>query len=825
MKDFSVKKRNGRLEPLNIDKINKCVERACEGVEDVSASELILDAHVQLFDKITTKEIDKALILSARSKIEKEPNYTYVAARILLNTIYKEVFGEGVDSDVFELQYKKSFIQNLKKLVKAGRVNPELLKFDLNRLADSLIIENDKKWKYFGIQTVYDRYLLHIEKRRMETPQGFFMRVAMGLALNQPNREEAAIKYYKVYSDLRGLSSTPTLFNSGTVKNQLSSCYLSTLEDSIDGIEGFGIHKQSRLCKFAGGLGVDWTPIRSTGAYIHGTNGDSQGLIPFLKQFNDLLLAVNQGGKRKGAGAAYLENWHGDFEDFLELRKNTGDDRRRCHDMNTAAWIPDLFMRRKNEDGDWYLFSPSDAPDIHELYGKDFDQAYLEVERKIEAGEIRGRKASAKGLWKKMLASLKETSHPWICFKDPSNVRYSNKHAGAVLSSNLCTEILEHTKPTIYDSQWGEIKEYGETAVCNLASPNVLAHIVNGKLDWDKLAETVATQIEGLDNVIDINFYPIKEAQISNLKYRPIGLGLMGFQDACFALGIKYDSDEGVKFAGKLQEFISYHAILTSSKLAKERGKYPAYEGSTWSQGIFPIDTYIELMKYRGVDVGTASDHETLDWKIVRSHVAEFGMRNGLTMAIAPTATIGDIAGASACIDPDFSILFVRETLSGSFTMINAFFVEDMKKIGLWGKELLDAVKRVDGDISTLNLPQEYKDKYKTAFQIDIFKFIEAAAERQKWIDQGQSLNLYTASNSAKYLNDMYTFAWEKGLKTTYYLRSKGASTIEKSTGSKTSAHSESTVGGENPTKYTEEEVKACSIEAMRRGEICEACQ
>jgi ribonucleoside-diphosphate reductase alpha chain len=802
MSSIRVKKRNGRLEGINLDKVNKCVQRACSGITEVSASEVVLDASLQLYDKITTTEIDKALIMSARSKIENEPNYSYVAARILLDTIYKEVFGETVDSDIYELLYQKSFCQNIKKMIKAGRLSKRLLEFDLKRLASELVLDNDMKFKYLGIQTLYDRYFIHIKGRRMESPQAFWMRVAMGLTLDEENKEEKAIEIYKMLSEFRYCHSTPTLFNSGTQRSQLSSCYLSTVGDSIDGIFGT-IHNQARLSKYAGGLGVDWSSIRAAGSHIEGTNGKSSGLIPWLKIFNDTLVGVNQGGKRKGAGCAYLEVWHLDIEDFLDLRKNTGDDRRRCHDMNTAAWISDDFMKAVKEEADWYLFDPNECPNLHETYGKQFTKEYKKCVALAKEGSINHRVINAKDLWKKILTALYETGHPWITFKDPSNIRYSNKHEGVVHSSNLCTEILLHTKPTKYEE--GEIVEVGETAVCNLASINLANHLKVRSLDWKKLEETVSVAIRALDNVIDLNFYPTKEAANSNLKNRPIGLGIMGTHDVLHSLGIDYSSDEAVALCGKIQEFISYHAIKTSAVLAKEKGRYETYEGSTWSQGILPIDPYCDMMNARGEDT-SAKDHETLDWDKVRNLVKENGVRNSNTMAIAPTATISYIQGCSQSIEPDYSTLFVYSTLSGEFTMVNRHFVDAAKKRGLWGKELVDALKRVDGDVSMLSLPEDVTREFLNAFSVDYHYLIDAAAERQKWIDMGQSLNLYNSSTSLKYLNDMYMHAWEKGLKTTYYLRSKAATRVEKST-----------VSEDNNV----EAPKACSI----LDPDCESCQ
>lgn len=808
-----VKKRNGRLEELNLDKINECVERGTKDLSSVSASEIVLDASLQLYDKISTKEIDKALIMSARSKIEKEPNYAYVAARLLLNNLYKEVFGEGVDSETFDSQYRKSFSKNIKRLVKAGRLSKDLLSYDLDFLSEKISPERDLLFKYLGIQTLYDRYFIHIDQRRMESPQSFYMRVAMGLCLNEKNKEERAVEIYNMMSEFRYSPSTPTLFNSGTKRSQLSSCYLSTVDDSIDGIFGT-IHGQARLSKYAGGLGVDWTPVRSSGSYIEGTNGKSSGLVPWLKIFNDTLVGVNQGGKRKGAGCAYLEIWHLDIEDFLDLRKNTGDDRRRCHDMNTALWICDEFMMHVSKEMDWYLFDPSECPDLHETYGTKFSRLYKHYKKMADDGEIKSfAKIPAKDLWKKCLKSLFETGHPWVTFKDPSNLRYSNKHAGVVHSSNLCTEILLHTKPTVYDE--GDVVQTGETAVCNLASVNLSNHIKVRTIDWKKLQKTVEVAVRGLDNVIDLNFYPTKEARNSNIKNRPVGLGIMGTHDMLHKLGIIYDSQEAVDLCDKVQEFISLHAIKASALLAKEKGTYPTFGGSEWDKGNFPIDTYCEMLSQRnpravGEDKGSFETFE--EWDFVRETVSKYGMRNSNVMAIAPTATISYIQGCSQSIEPDYSVLFVYSTLSGEFTMINEHFVSIAKKKGIWSQALVDALKSVDGDVNSLvDLDESIKEEFKNAFDIDFHTLIDAASARQKWIDMGQSLNLYNKHESLKYLNDMYVYAWKKGLKTTYYLRSKAATRLEKSTISEVKNNNEGIIN----------EPKACSI--LDPG--CESCQ
>jgi len=813
--DIKVKKRNGRLEDFNVEKINASAQRACEDIEDVSASEIVLDAQLQLFDKITTKEIDQALILSAREKIEKEPNYSFAASGLLLNNLYKEVFKEGVDSDAFRLQYRKSFIQNIKKLVKFDRLDSRLLDFDLSKLSEAIKIRRDKNLKYLGAQILYDRYFIRLDDKVMEAPQSFYMRVAMGLALNEDRREDRAIEFYDLISSQLYTPSTPTLFNSGTTHSQLSSCYLNTFDDSIDGIFD-GAWQEARKSKYAGGLGLDVTPFRSTGSHIHGTNGISSGLVPWLKIYNDLLVAVNQGGKRPGAGCAYLEPWHLDFEDFLNLRRNTGDDRLRCHDMNTASWIPDEFMRRVQSEDVWYFFDPKDTASedgktLHDCFGSDFDKRYNELCDAADEGLIKNyRIIPAKDLWKKMLKVLFETSHPWCTFKDPCNIRYTNQQEGAVRSSNLCTEITLHTKPSEYHK--GEKTKIGETAVCNLGSINVLNHLhKDGEINFDKLKQSIHTAVRMLDNVIDINFYPTKEASNSNLKNRPVGLGVMGIHDVLHVKNIPIDSDEAIDWNNYFFEFYSREAILASSNLAKERGAYENYKGSLWSKNIFPIDSWNNLQSYRNKNKTQSTGHgESLQsWEEVRKSVKENGMRNSNVMAIAPTATIGYINGVEQSIEPNFSVLFVYENKSGNFYITNPHFVKDMKEAGLWNTEMSSMIKSSDGDLSLLNgsIPQAIKDKYKTAFDRDMFKLIECNSARQKWIDQAVSFNLYNKSTSLKYLNDMYMSCWEKGLKTTYYLRNRAASKIEKS------------------TSTDKQEASACSIEAMKNGGTCESCQ
>ena len=813
-----VKKRNGRLQELNIDKINICASWACNELENVSASEVVLDAHVQIYDKITTDDIDKALIMSARQKIEKEPNYSYVAARLLLSSIYKEVFGESVDKDIYDNQYKLSFIRNTKKLIKEDILDKRLLDFDLKMLSEHIDSNRDLNFKYLGLQILADRYLHHIDGRIMETPQAFWMRVSMGLAINEENKNEKAIEFYDTLSQFYLCCSTPTLFNSGSTHSQLSSCYLNTFDDSIDGIFE-GLWQEARKSKFAGGLGFDVSNFRAANSYVKGTNCKSSGLIPWLKIYNDTLIAVDQGGKRPGAGCAYLEPWHLDIEDFLDLKKNTGDERRRCHDMNTANWLPDLFIRKVQSDEDWYLFSPSDTRDLHELYGDKFDKRYKKYCKLADSGELENHKViKAKDLWKRMLRVLFETGHPWMTFKDNANFRYSNSHEGVVHSSNLCTEIFLHTKPSRFLE--GEKTEVGETAVCNLSSVNLKQHIKdNGELDFDRLAKTIEVQMRMLDNVIDLNFYPTQEAKKSNLKHRPVGAGSMGWADVFHSYKVNFSSDDAVKFSDELYEFISYHCILNSAKLSKERGAYSTYDGSLWSQDVLPIDTYKNLMDYLDqkpiLHRGKKFCPE-VDWKQLRSHIKDHGMRNSNTMAIAPTATISYIQGCSPCIEPDFSVLFVYENKSGNLTIVNEWFIKECKERGIWNQALIEAIKSVDGDLSLLNgdIPEDLKQRYSTCFERDQFKLIDSAAAKQKWIDMGQSLNLFNKETSLKYLNDLYIHARNRGLKSTYYLRNLSASKIEKST---------NTPMQEIESKHEAigEMAKACSI----LDPTCESCQ
>jgi ribonucleoside-diphosphate reductase alpha chain len=706
--------------------------------------------------------------MTVRSLIEQEPDYSYVAAQILNQTLAKEVaqfFNLDHHNDNF---YLDAFVGLIERATELQLLDPQLLQFELPQLAQALRPERDRQFTYLGLQTLYDRYFLHWQEQRIELPQIFFMRVAMGLALKEDRPTERAIEFYHLLSSFDYMCSTPTLFNSGTLRPQLSSCYLTTIDDDLASIYQ-SIADNAQLSKWAGGLGNDWSKVRALGAHIRGTNGKSQGVIPFLKVVNDTAVAVNQGGKRKGAVCAYLETWHLDIEDFLELRKNTGDERRRTHDMNTANWIPDLFIKRVIQDESWTLFSPDEVPDLHEIYGQEFEQKYQEYEQKAEQGEIKlYKKISAKTLWKKMLSMLFETGHPWITFKDPCNIRSPQQHCGRIHSSNLCTEITLNTSSD-------------EIAVCNLGSINLARHICDGKLDLVKLKQTVSTAVRMLDNVIDINFYPVEKAARSNLKHRPIGLGIMGFQDALYRLGISYASVDAVAFADQSMEQIAYFALEASALLAKERGRYSSYEGSLWSKGILPIDSLAMLKESRGEDYCSFEQGSSLDWEPIRRLISQHGMRNSNVLAIAPTATISNIVGVSQSIEPTYQNLFVKSNLSGEFTLINQYLVKELKQLGLWDTVMLNDLKYFDGSVQHIErIPADVKERYVTAFEMDPRWLIEAAARRQKWIDQAQSLNLYLAEPSGKMLDNLYQMAWSRGLKTTYYLRSLGATQQEK---------------------------------------------
>ena len=766
---------DGNRAPLDVARLKAIVIEACRDLAEVDADLLLKETLRNLFDGVAEKDVGTALVMSARTLIEQEPNYSFVSARLLLDTLRQEALSflarrdDRATQDEMTARYGEYFERYIKRGVELELLHPELTRFDLAKLARALKPERDLNFTYLGLQTLYDRYFIHCDGRRFELPQAFFMRVAMGLALNEIDREARAIEFYQLLSSFDFMSSTPTLFNSGTLRPQLSSCYLTTVPDDLDGIFT-AVKDNALLSKFAGGLGNDWTRVRGMGAHIKGTNGRSQGVVPFLKVANDTAVAVNQGGKRKGAVCAYLETWHIDIEEFLELRKNTGDDRRRTHDMNTANWVPDLFMKRVAEEGEWTLFSPNETPELHDLVGEAFEHTYREYEAKAARGELRVFKTvKAVDLWRKMLSMLFETGHPWITFKDPCNLRYTNQHAGVVHSSNLCTEITLHTNDD-------------EIAVCNLGSVNLVNHLDGNGLDLPKLERTVATAMRMLDNVIDINWYSVPQARRSNLRHRPVGLGIMGFQDALLARGVAYGSREAVEFADRSMEAVSYCAIQASTGLAVERGKYPSFEGSLWSQGVLPIDSIAIVERHRGghLDVDRG---QTLDWGSLRERVKAVGMRNSNCLAIAPTATISNICGVSQSIEPTYQNLFVKSNLSGEFTVINPYLVRDLKARGLWDEVMVNDLKYYDGSVQPIDrVPEDLKARYATAFEIDPSFLVEAAARRQKWIDQAQSLNLYMAEPSGKKLDRLYRLAWVRGLKTTYYLRSMGATHVEKST-------------------------------------------
>jgi ribonucleoside-diphosphate reductase alpha chain len=823
---------NGQRIPMDMDAMRHNIEAACAGLSaDVKPEPIFNETVRNLYDGVPLIEVQKASILAARTLIEKDPDYTYATARLLLQTIAKEVLGKPVTQSELVDAYPGYFPGFIQKGIKAELLDERLGQYDLVRLGQALKPERDLQFDYLGMQTLYDRYFLHIGKQRIELPQAFFMRVAMGLSLDEVDREARAIEFYEVLSSFDFMSSTPTLFNSGTLRSQLSSCYLTTVPDNLEGIYE-SIKENALLSKFAGGLGNDWTRVRALGSHIKGTNGESQGVVPFLKVVNDTAVAVNQGGKRKGAVCAYLETWHLDIEEYVELRKNTGDDRRRTHDMNTANWIPDLFMRRVMEKGQWTLFSPADAEDLHDLFGAAFEKAYVAYEAKADAGEITHfRRIEANDLWRKMLTMLFETGHPWITFKDACNVRSPQQHCGVVHSSNLCTEITLNTSDT-------------ETAVCNLGSINLVRHLkdsvdANGNaskdLDHDKLKRTITIAMRMLDNVIDINYYAVKKARDSNLRHRPVGLGIMGFQDTLYEMRTPYGSQAAVDFADRAMEVVCYNAYFASSELAKERGRYSSYPGSLWDQGILPIDTIDMLADARGgyVEVDRSS---TLDWTSLRDKIKVDGMRNSNCVAIAPTATISNIIGVDASIEPCFGNLSVKSNLSGEFTVVNGYLVRDLKRLGLWDDVMVMDLKHFDGSLRAIDrIPDEIKTLYATAFEVDTKWLVEAGARRQKWIDQAQSLNIYMAGASGKKLDETYKLAWLRGLKTTYYLRTMAATSIEKSTGRLSGQHNavsnESGPSGasalaptqavEDPSMVAATDVKFCAIDDPG----CEACQ
>ena len=807
----------GRKVALDVARLRRLLDSACEGLAEVEPEKILEATLKNVYDGVPAGEVRKALILSARTLIESDPAYGYVTARLLLNDIRHEVIGEELSQSEMEDAYAEYFPRMIKRGIAAELLDERLAHFDLARLGTALAGRRDFQFEYLGLQTLYDRYFLHQDERRIELPQAFFMRVAMGLALNEVDRDARAIEFYEVLSNFDFMSSTPTLFNSGTRRSQLSSCYLTTVADDLDGIYE-AIKENALLSKFAGGLGNDWTPVRALGSYIKGTNGKSQGVVPFLKVVNDTAVAVNQGGKRKGAVCAYLETWHLDIEEFLELRKNTGDDRRRTHDMNTANWIPDLFMKRVMENGEWTLFSPSDCIDLHDRFGKDFEKAYVGYEQKAARGELKlFKKVPAVSIWRKMLSMLFETGHPWFTWKDACNIRSPQQHVGVVHSSNLCTEITLNTNES-------------EIAVCNLGSINLRAHLKDGRIDHAKLRNTVAIAMRMLDNVIDINYYAVAKARNSNLKHRPVGLGIMSFQDCLHELRIPYASQEAVEFADRSMEAVCYYAYQASTELAAERGRYSSYKGSLWDRDILPQDTIRLLRAERGgyVDVDEST---SLDWDALRVRIREHGMRNSNCVAIAPTATISNIIGVSACIEPTFQTVFVKSTLSGEFTVVNGYLVRDLKRLGLWDSVMIADLKYFDGSLAKIDrVPPEIRNLYATAFEVDSKWIVEAAARRQKWIDQAQSLNIYMAGASGKKLDDTYKLAWLRGLKTTYYLRTLGASHAEKSTGKAGQLNAVPTGGGTGDigASAPEPEIvgQACMMRPGDAGfDECEACQ
>jgi ribonucleoside-diphosphate reductase alpha chain len=807
----------GQRRPLDQDRLRGLIKEACEGLGRAVDADVILTSVLKdLYDGVPMDEVRKGAILAARVLIEKDPAYSYVTARLLLNSIRYEILGEEATQSQMLSRYADYFPVFIEKGIAAGLLDPRLLSFDLKSLGAALDANRDLKFGYLGLQTLYDRYFIHVDGRRIELPQAFFMRVAMGLALNEPEREARAIEFYNVLSSFDFMSSTPTLFNSGTHRSQLSSCYLTTVADDLDGIYE-AIKENALLSKFAGGLGNDWTPVRALGSHIKGTNGKSQGVVPFLKVVNDTAVAVNQGGKRKGAVCSYLEVWHLDIEEFLELRKNTGDDRRRTHDMNTANWVPDLFMKRVMENGEWTLFSPSDAPDLHEKFGKAFENAYTQYERKAAAGELKlFKKLPAVQLWRKMLSMLFETGHPWITFKDPCNIRSPQQHVGVVHSSNLCTEITLNTSAS-------------EIAVCNLGSINLAAHLRDGKLDHEKLRATVTTAMRMLDNVIDINYYAVDKARNSNYKHRPVGLGIMGFQDCLHLLRVPYASEQAVEFADRSMEAVAYYAYWASTELAAERGPYATFEGSLWHRGILPQDSLALLRQERGgyVEVDSSS---MMDWGALRARIKEYGMRNSNCLAIAPTATIANIVGVSASIEPTYQNLYVKSNLSGEFTVANEYLVADLKRLNLWDEVMVADLKYFDGSLARIDrIPHEIRNLYATAFEVDALWLVECGSRRQKWIDQAQSLNLYMAGASGKKLDETYKLAWLRGLKTTYYLRTLAATSAEKSTVKAGQLNAVPADGGyaamaaapRIASAQSAEEPKFCAIDDP----TCEACQ
>ncbi|WP_019606202.1 ribonucleoside-diphosphate reductase subunit alpha [Teredinibacter turnerae] len=814
--EINVLQPDGSLQPLDVMRLHTVVSEACAGLKDVDGEAILKEAMRNLYEGVSAEDLNTSLVISARTLVEKEPNYTYATARLLMDKLRAEALSfldvaTQATSAEMEMFYPAALPAYISRGIELELLDPALADFDLQLLGAALIPERDQQFTYLGLQTLYDRYFLHSDGTRFELPQIFFMRVAMGLAMREDDKNGRAIEFYRLLSSFDYMSSTPTLFNAGTLRPQLSSCYLTSVPDDLHGIYG-AIQDNAMLSKWAGGLGNDWTPVRALGSYIKGTNGKSQGVVPFLKVANDTAVAVNQGGKRKGAVCAYLESWHLDIEEFLELRKNTGDDRRRTHDMNTANWVPDLFMKRVFEDKEWTLFTPSTVPDLHDLFGLAFEERYAHYEREAAAGNIKPfKKVRAVDLWRKMLGMLFETGHPWITFKDACNLRSPQQHAGVVHSSNLCTEITLNTKAN------------EEIAVCNLGSINLAQHVVDGKLDQEKLQRSVDTAVRMLDNVIDINYYSVDTARNSNLRHRPVGLGIMGFQDALYKMRIPYSSAAAVEFADRSMEAVSYYAISASSALASERGSYSTFEGSLWSQGVLPIDSIQLLAKNRGEQFIEQDQTTTLDWDTLRSTVKTQGMRNSNVMAIAPTATIANITGVSQSIEPTYQNLYVKSNLSGEFTVVNPYLVHDLKDRGLWDSVMVNDLKYYEGSVFKIDrIPDDLKLLYATAFEVEPRWIVDAASRRQKWIDQAQSLNLYISGANGKKLDITYRMAWYRGLKTTYYLRALAATTTEKSTIDTGSLNAVSSAAPAATVNAGPADVpKACSLDDPD----CEACQ
>jgi len=804
--EITVTFEDGQQGLLDTARLRTIITEACEGLNDVSSDTIYNETLKNLYPGVKMEDVRTSLVMCARTLVERDPNYSYVTARLLMDTLRSEALSflgitDAATQSEMHYRYAATLKPYIEKGVELELLSPHLLEFDLTVLGEALKAERDQQFTYLGLQTLYDRYFIHSEGIKFELPQVFFMRVAMGLASAEDNREQRAIEFYNLISSFDYMVSTPQLFNSGTLRPQLSSCFLTTVPDDLHGIYS-AIRDNAMLSKWAGGLGNDWTPVRALGAHIKGTNGKSQGVLPFLQVVNDTAVAVNQGGKRKGAVCSYLETWHLDIEEFLELRKNTGDDRRSAHDMNTANWIPDLFMKRVFNDQEWTLFSPNTVPELHDLHGKAFEDAYQEYERKAAAGEIKPYKTiKACDLWRKMISMLFETGHPWITFKDACNVRSPQQHVGTIHSSNLCTEITLNTSQD-------------EIAVCNLGSVNLVNHVDEHGLNQEKLQRTITTAVRMLDNVIDINYYSVQQAENSNLKHRPIGMGVMGFQDALYTQRIPYASEQAVTFADESMEIVSYYAISASTELAEERGRYQSYEGSLWDQGILPIDSLQLLQQARGEDFFDVNMEQRLDWDGLRERIGQNGMRNSNVLAIAPTATIANISGVSQSIEPTYQNLYVKSNLSGEFTVVNPFLVNDLKKLDLWDGVMVNDLKYYEGSVQKIDrVPEEIKLIYATSFEIEPRWLVDAASRRQKWIDQAQSLNLYVAGASGKKLDITYRMAWLRGLTTTYYLRSLAATTTEKSTILDTTLNKVSNEAAAVPI--------ACSLDDPE----CEACQ